>query len=80
MAQLLSGSSGLSKSKDYNSGSYVGSLVQFMYKERYGIIIYKIDEELDDINCRYMVYYNHGARFGTFLDDLRMIQVLTGSQ
>tara|TARA_A100001515_G_C4587068_1_gene214868 strand:+ start:1628 stop:1783 length:156 start_codon:yes stop_codon:yes gene_type:complete len=51
-----------------------------MYREKYGIIIYKIDEELDDINCRYMVYYNHGARFGTFLDDLRMIQILTGSQ
>ena len=77
MEMLLSGSSGLSEKA--LSEIVIGSLVKLNNREDIGIIIKNLDLELFEGPYRYLVYHNHGTLFGTYLDDMRMLQILSGS-
>lgn len=77
MAQLLSGSIG--KVSHLTSSCLIGSLVEFEHKNYYGIIVKKIDYDVKDKDSRYWVYYDQGTMFGTYMADLKMIQLLSGS-
>ena len=76
MEMLLSGSSGLSEAQ--LSRLAIGSLVELKNKNSIGIIIKNLDLDLYDGPYRYLVYHDYGTMFGTYLDDMRMIQILSG--
>ena len=79
MGQLSSGSIGLRPNLDYDKYPMIGALVKFRYREYIGIILDSIDIEYGPDLTRYRVYYDNGKMFGTYLEDLHIIQAFTGS-
>lgn len=70
MEILSSGSIGPKKT-DFN-----GALVHIIGQDVIGIILRHVDEEEVYTETRYWVYYGNGKMFGTYLSDLKPIQLL----
>ena len=70
METLLSGSTGPKKT-DFN-----GALVYIIGHETMGLIVRHIDDDEIYTDSRYWVYYGNGNMFGTYLSDLKPIQLL----
>ena len=75
MGLLSSGSIGTHQ----NYNSLIGSLVFLPRKQNYGIILKAIDIGLNLEICRFTIYFSTGEKFGTFVDEIRMVQKLSGS-
>ncbi len=73
MAALLSGSTGLNDHYYFN-----GALVYIKSQRSLGYVIKPIDVENDISVCRFNIWTNRD-RFGTFLDDIQILQLITGS-
>ena len=78
MEVLLSGSVGLKTINDKYYDNVLGALVYVKSKRTLGYIMSAIDLGLKLDLCRLKVWLPN-EKFGTFLDDMTVIQALTGS-
>jgi|MDTA01.2.fsa_nt_gb hypothetical protein len=76
MELLSSGSIGIHP-KNYDS--IIGSLVYLPFKQKYGLVLTAIDIGLSFDITRFTILFSNGEKFGTFVDEIRLIQKLSGS-
>ena len=74
MAMLLSGSFGLHNKYK----KYIGALVYVKSQRSLGYVLKAIDLEFDLELCRMNIWMPKET-FGTFIDDINIIQILTSS-
>ena len=63
--------------KEDKHKQFIGALVYIKSQRRYGYIISAIDDNVCLDICRFQIWTVR-ERFGTFLDDCNMIQILSG--
>jgi len=82
MEILLSGSIGPEKNnKHYEYDTFVGALVRVKSQRSLGYIIRAIDVGFKVNICRFTIWMSRSKdRFGTYLDDVDILQLLTGSK
>ena len=76
MVSLLSGSIGQKDATKHDK--HIGALVYVKSQKKLGYVLRPIDSDVDFNMCRFVIWTSD-ENFGTFFDDVTIIQILTGS-